>query len=115
MKKLMLVAAAWLVSAGVIFAQSVEKYKKVKQEEVPALVQTSLKNDFNIASADGTWSLQYSETSAGVGKPAILKPVSYTFRQKNDGKKVEIRFSPSGVLEHARGIEKNTEGHRTGS
>jgi hypothetical protein len=114
MKKIMIVAAVWLVSAGVIFAQGgVEKYKKVKQDEVPALVQTSLQNDFDIASEDGTWSLEYSESSAGVGKPAILKPVAYTFRQKKDGNKVEIRFSPTGKLEHTKGIEP-TEGHSAG-
>ena len=35
MKKLMLVAAVWLLSAGVIFAQGgVEKSKKVKKDEL---------------------------------------------------------------------------------
>lgn len=106
----MLVAAAWLLSVGVIFAQGgIEKNKKVKQDEVPALVQTSLQNDFDLASEDGTWTLHYSESSAGVGKPAVFKPVSYTFHQKKDGNKVEIRFSPTGHLEHAKGIEKPSE------
>ena len=107
MKKLMLVAAVWLMGVGVIFAQDrVEKTKKIKKDEVPAVVQTSLQNDFDLASPDGTWTLQYSESSAGAGKPAILKPVCYTFYQKNDGNKVEIQFSPEGKLEHAKGIEK---------
>lgn len=110
MKKLMLVAAVWLLSAGVIFAQGgVEKSKKVKKDEVPALVQTSLQNDFDLASADGTWSLRYSELNAGVGKSAILKPVAYTFHQKKDGNKIEIQFSPTGKLEHTKGIERSND------
>jgi len=110
MKKLMLVAAVWLMSAGVIFAQGgigVEKSKKLKQDEVPAVVQTSLQNDFDLASADGTWSLLYSESNAGADKPAILKPVAYTFYKKKDGNKIEIQFSPTGKLEHTKGIERS--------
>lgn len=113
MKKLMLVAAFWLASAGLIFAQNgngMEKVKKLKQDEVPAIVQFSLHNEFDIAPEAGTWSLQYLKSSAGAGKPAHLKPLAYTFHQKKDGNKVEIRFSPEGMLEHAKGIERTTEG-----
>ncbi|MBX2942631.1 MAG: hypothetical protein KF860_09815 [Cyclobacteriaceae bacterium] len=109
MKKLMLVAALWLASAGLIFAQNgngMEKIKKVKQDEVPAIVQFSLHNEFDLAPEAGTWSLQYLKSSNRVGQPALLKPLAYTFHQKKDGNKIEIRFSPEGALEHSKGIEK---------
>ncbi|MBX2913301.1 MAG: hypothetical protein M9954_12435 [Cyclobacteriaceae bacterium] len=116
MKKLMMMAATLLMPAGMAFAQTgigMEKVKKVKQEEVPAIVQFSLHNEFNLSPESGTWSLQYLKSSNGVGKPALFKPVAYTFHQKKDGNKIEIRFSPEGALERSKGIDK-TESPVTG-
>lgn len=112
MKKLMLVAAIWLLSAGLIFAQSgngMEKVKKVSQDEVPAVVQFSLNNEFDLAPDAGTWSLRYSKSATGIGTPVLLKPIAYIFHQKKDGNKIEIQYSPTGALQHARGIEKPSE------
>lgn len=105
----MLVAAFWLVGAGLIFAQSgnVEKSRRVKTDEVPVLIQKRLQNDFNLISNEGIWSLQYLESRSGVNKTARLTPVGYVFRQKKDGNKIEIRFSSEGTLEHTKGIQKS--------
>ncbi|MCB0492607.1 MAG: hypothetical protein KDC93_09340 [Cyclobacteriaceae bacterium] len=112
MKKLMLVAAVWLMSAGLIFAQSgngMEKMKTVNQDEVPAVVQFSLQNEFDLAPDAGTWLLRYSKAATGVGTPVRLKPIAYIFHQKKDGNKIEIQYSPSGAFQRSRGIEKPSE------
>lgn len=117
MKKLMLITAVWLLSAGFIFAQTgngLEKIKKVKQDEVPAVVQFSLQNEFDLAPDAGTWSLQYTKSATGIGTPVLLKPIAYIYHQKKDGNKIEIQYSPSGTLQHARGIEKPGETQTTG-
>ncbi|MEP2669413.1 MAG: hypothetical protein ABJH04_10485 [Cyclobacteriaceae bacterium] len=112
MKKFVVVAALWLVSAGMVFAQTgkgIEKIKRVTQDEVPAVVQFSLQNEFDLAPNSGTWSLRYSKSATGVGTPVLLKPVSYIFQQKKEGNKVEIQYSPSGALLRTKGIEKAGE------
>ena len=109
MKKMIFMSAFWLVSMGLVYAQiGIEKTKKVKQDEVPSVVQSSLQHDFDLSSADGNWSLQYLESSNGSTKRTILKPLEYVFHQRKDGDDIEIRFTPDGVLRHAKGIEKST-------
>jgi hypothetical protein len=112
MKKLVLLVCFGLLSVGIIYAQSfpVEKFKKVKKDEVPAVVQNSLKNDFSISPNAGNWVLHYTEDVNGTQKPT-LKVMSFIFRQKNDGKKIEISFSPNGNLEHTKGVEKSSLRH----
>jgi hypothetical protein len=115
MKKLLLVVFAFVLSTGALLAQTsgIEKSKKIDKDEVPAAIQSSLKENFSITPEDGTWYLQYKKyTEASLVK---FKPVAYTFKQKNGKEKVEIRFAPNGTLEQARGIEKKIPTENSGS
>lgn len=112
MKKFVLVTALWLVSAGLIFAQGgkgLEKVKRITQDEVPAIVQFSLQNEFDLAPGSGNWSLKYSKSATGAGNGVLFQPIAYIFQQKREGNKVEIHYSPSGALQRSRGIEKPDE------
>ena len=105
----MLVVCLSFLSSMLVFAQNIEKTKKIGKDEVPAVVQNSLEKGFSISPNDGTWTLNYSENGTA-GQAPTLKVESYTFRQKKDGNKVVIYFSPEGVVEHSRGVSKTSSG-----
>jgi hypothetical protein len=115
MKKLVFVAFMCVMSAGVLLAQTsgIEKSKKINKDEVPVTVQTTFQENFSISPDEGTWFLQFVKYAEG--NLVTFKPVAYIFKKKNGKEKVEIRFSPSGALEQAKGIEKKTATESSGS
>ena len=88
------------VLAGSVSAQKVEKVRRLKQEEVPAVIQQSLQKDFSSLTGKGNWKLMYFEDFA----TQKLTPEFYTYTCKNSGERVEIFYKADGTLEHAKGI-----------
>jgi hypothetical protein len=87
-----------------LISQPVKKTERIKEEEVPVAVRIAFENDFGKIPEDGIWTVNFTVMNES-GK-TIAKPVSYTFRKGNKGDKIEVRYSPEGKLDTARGLEK---------
>ena len=83
--------------------QSVKKIQTIAESEVPVAVRRSLVDNFGNIS-EGTWTVAFHVLSDGA--KTVAQPLSYTFRKGNGHDKVEVKFSPEGRVENARGIEK---------
>jgi hypothetical protein len=86
-----------------VFAQQVKKIQTIAESEVPAAVRRSFAENFGNVS-DGTWTVAFHVLSDGI--KTVAQPLSYTFKKGTGHDKVEVRFSPEGRVESAKGIEK---------
>ena len=91
---------AFAVLAGSVSAQTVEKVRRLKQDEVPVMIQQSLQKDFSSLTEKGNWRLTYHEDLA----TRKLTPEFYTYSCKKDGERVEIYYKSDGALDHTKGI-----------
>lgn len=92
-----------LLLALPLLAQPVKKVQIISASEVPVIVmQRFVDNYGNVG--DGTWSVSFNVVSDGARTTA--QPVNYTFRKGNGRDKIEVRFTPDGRVEGAKGIEK---------
>ena len=89
---------------GLLISQPVKKAERIKEEEVPVAVRVAFENDFGKIPEGGNWTVNFNVVNEG-GK-TMAKPVSYTFRKGNKGDKIEVRYSPEGKLDTARGLKK---------
>ena len=89
------------VLAGTVSAQTVEKVRRLKQDEVPVMIQQSLQKNFSSLTEKGSWRLTYQEDLA----TRKLTPEFYTYSCKKNGERVEIYYKSDGALDHAKGIE----------
>jgi len=86
--------------AGTVSAQTIEKIRGLKQDEVPVVIQQSLQKDFSSLNEKGNWKLMYQEDVA----TRKLTPEFYTYSCKKNGERVEIYYKADGTLDHAKGI-----------
>lgn len=84
-------------------AQPVKKIQAITESEVPSAVRRSFVENYGNVT-DGTWTVAFHVLNTG-GK-TVAQPLSYTFKKKDGHNKVEVRFSPEGRIETAKGIEK---------
>jgi len=91
---------AFAVLAGTVSAQTVQKIRGLKQDEVPAMIQQSLQKDFSSLTEKGSWKLRYREDLT----TRKLTPEFYTYSCKKNGDSVEIYYKADGTLDHAKGI-----------
>ena len=87
-----------------VYAQALKKVETIKEEEVPAAVRVAFTNDFGPIPGDGSWTVNFNVVSDG--EKMVAKPTWYTFRKGNRQDKIEVRYSPDGKLEHAKGLKK---------
>ncbi|HMG90195.1 MAG TPA: hypothetical protein VK589_09045 [Chryseolinea sp.] len=87
-----------------LISQPVKKVERIKEDEVPVVVRKAFENDFGKIPEDGTWTVNFTVVQEG-GK-SMAKPVSYTFRKGNKADKIEVRYSPDGKLDTAKGLKK---------
>lgn len=92
-----------------LIAQPVKKVQTISESEVPAAVRRSLVENFGDVK-EGTWTVAFHVLSDGT--KSVAQPLSYTFRKGNGHDKVEVKFSPEGRVENAKGIEKITSTSR---
>jgi hypothetical protein len=94
-----------LLSVNVsVISQPVKRVERINEDEVPVAVRKAFENDFGKIPEDGIWTVNFTVVQEG-GK-STAKPFSYTFRKGNKGDKIEIRYSPEGKLDTARGLQK---------
>ncbi len=90
---------AFVAVVASVSAQTIQRTRRITQEEVPVSIVQSLQKDFNVADK-GSWRLYYRENTVN----ATLAPQFYVFSGKSEGKKVEIYYNPDGSVDHAKGI-----------
>jgi hypothetical protein len=108
MKRVFLIAL-FAAGVGVIsaFAQNTfEKSKKLSKDEVPVAVMQSFQKDFSNLEDKGSWKLHYTEKTEN-GK-TVFTPEYYTFTGKNNGEKVELKFSTTGALASSKGVTQGS-------
>jgi len=103
MKILILGTLLSMLIASPLVAQQVKKVQTINEAEVPAAVRQSFVENFGEVS-DGTWTVAFHILTDGIKTTA--QPLSYTFRKGSGRDKIEVRFSPDGRVESAKGIEK---------
>ena len=84
-------------------AQPVKKIQAINESEVPAAVRRSFVENFGNVS-DGAWTVAFHVLSDGI--KTVAQPLSYTFKKGSGHNKIEVRLSPDGRVETAKGIEK---------
>jgi hypothetical protein len=104
MKKLFIAFAFMLMSASAIMAQQVKKIAEIKSEEVPVAVRNAFQEDFGKVPDAGIWTVAYYVSTDG--NKTSAKPVSYTFAKGRRAEKIEVRYTPEGKLQSAKGLEK---------
>jgi hypothetical protein len=80
-------------------AQTVQRTRRVTQEEVPVKIVQSLQKDFNVVDK-GNWRVYYQENTTN----ATVSAKFYLFTGKSDGKKIEVYYNPDGTVDHAKGV-----------
>ena len=95
-----------IVMAGIcsaVFPQApVKQNIKLLVDQIPLLVRQAYEKDFGVLPTEG-WSAQVETTPDG--NRTATKPLYYAYSKKEGGKKVEIRFTPTGEVTSVKGID----------
>ncbi len=78
---------------------------RITPDQVPLAVKQTYDRDFNSLPEDGYWAV-YTETTQE-GKRTATKPLWYSYHKRSKSDRIEVRFLPNGVLESAKGIDRN--------
>jgi hypothetical protein len=100
--KRIIVAALLVVSAQLSFAQEISESVRVTTEQVPIAVLQAFEKEIGSIPDGGTWTVRVKRSSAK-GKGSTV-PVWYTYTNRKQKEKVEVRFSPVGEIEEAKGV-----------
>jgi hypothetical protein len=84
----------------------VKRTSEIKLEEVPVAVRVAFEEDFGKIPEQGSWTVAFYVLTEG--NKTSAKPVSYTFLKGKKSEKIEVRYTPEGKLESAKGLEKVT-------
>jgi hypothetical protein len=101
MKKI-IIAALLVISAQFSFAQQITESVQVTSEQVPVAVRQAYEKEIGSIPEDGTWTVRVKRSTA-LGK-ASATPVWYKYTNRKDKEKIEVRFSPEGEIEEAKGV-----------
>lgn len=101
MKKI-IVAALLMISAQFAFAQEVSESARVTQEQVPVVVLEAYQKEIGDLPDGGNWTVRVKRVT-DKGK-MIVTPLWYTYTNRKNKEKIEVRFSPEGEIEQARGV-----------
>jgi hypothetical protein len=99
MKAGMMLTLVFVVVAGAASAQMLKGEKRVIQEEVPVTIVKSIQNDFNVFDK-GTWRIQYIHNTYN----STFAVERYVYVGKVDGKRVEVRYNPDGMVAYAKNV-----------
>ena len=105
-KIIMLCAAVMLCALTSLSAQTRRDEKKVPEEQIPISIRNSFQQEFGVndQSTKGGWYIYFEQQD--VNDRVVATPLSYIYRGKSDGKKVEVKYNATGKLESAKGISK---------
>jgi hypothetical protein len=92
-----------MISVG---GQSLRKTEKIDRSQVPISIRQAIEKDFGKIPEDGYWFATFIVTKDN--SRSVAKPLAYIYHKKDRVVKIEIRYSATGELEYAKGIEKST-------
>jgi hypothetical protein len=88
---------------GVALSQApVKQTIKLMVDQIPLVIRQAYEKDFGTLPTDG-WSAQVETTPDG--NRTATKPLYYAYSKREGGKKVEIRFSPTGEVTSVKGVD----------
>jgi hypothetical protein len=99
MKKI-IVAALLSISAQLSFAQEVSESTRVTREQVPVAVLQAYEKEIGALPEDGTWTVRIKRST----DKGTTTPVWYKYTNRKAKEKIEVRFSPAGEIEEAKGV-----------
>lgn len=101
MKKIIAVALL-MISAQLCLAQKVTQSTRVTAEQVPVAVLRAYEKEIGSIPEGGTWTVRVKR-STGSGTSSTT-PVWYKYTNRSEKEKIEVRFSPAGEIEEAKGV-----------
>lgn len=101
MKKI-IITALLIISAQFTFAQQISESARVTSEQVPVAVIQAFEKEIGSIPEGGTWTVRIKRSTA-LGKAAAT-PLWYKYTNRKDKDRIEVRFSPDGEIEEAKGV-----------
>jgi hypothetical protein len=99
MKKI-IVAALLMISAHLSFAQEVSESARVTPEQVPVAILQAYEKEIGSLPDGGTWTVRVKRST----DKGTTTPVWYKYTNRKSREKIEVRFSPAGEIEEAKGV-----------
>ena len=97
--------AATICSFNSLSAQTFRDERKVPEEQVPISIRNTFQEEFNVTDdTKGAWYIFYKQQN--IDNKSVVTPLSYIYRAKKQGEKIEIKYDPAGKLESAKGLLK---------
>jgi hypothetical protein len=111
MKKI-IAASLMMLFAGVLaHAQPVTENVKITVDQVPLSVRNAYEREIGTLPEDGSWTVRVIlERGASHLTP---KPMAYTYKNRKNKEKVEVRFTTEGEITYAKGVIRKDAGAPT--
>jgi hypothetical protein len=93
-------AALLMISAQLSFAQEVSESARVTREQVPVAVIQAYEKEIGSLPEDGIWTVRIKRST----DKGTTTPVWYKYTNRKAKEKIEVRFSPAGEIEEAKGV-----------
>jgi hypothetical protein len=110
-KKLSLILLLFVAMTGYVHAQALSESLKITLDQVPAAVKKSYEKEFGEIPQEGKWTVRVTRTNEN-GR-AVTNPVSYSYTNKVNKEKTEVRFSPEGEVLNSKGLVKKNDAGQT--
>jgi hypothetical protein len=102
MKKITIVAAVLMLSIQLCVAQEVSESVSVTPEQVPVSIIQSYEKEIGSIPEGGTWTVRVKRST--IKGKATTTPVWYTYTNRQNKEKIEVKFSPAGEVTQAKGV-----------
>ena len=103
MEKKFFAFAFFLLAAFCVVGQALKKTEKIHESQVPVAIRQAFESDFGKVPEDGYWTANFIVERDN--SRSVAKPLSYTYHKKNKSDKIEIRYTATGELDYAKGVE----------
>lgn len=93
-----------MLISSVAGAQSISESVKLTIDQVPIAVKKSYEKEFGALPQDGTWKVRITKVTDR-GRVSAT-PLWYEYTKRNKKEKIDVRFSPEGVITLSKGKPK---------
>lgn len=97
-----LLLLAFIALTLTALGQGVSKNAVIDETEVPVAVRQAFEQDFGAIPEGGQWKVYYRLEE--LGTRLVAQPRWYSFTKKENGTRIEARFSPKGELMFSKGL-----------
>lgn len=101
MKKI-IASALLIISAQLSFAQELSESVRMSPEQVPVVILQAYEKEIGTVPEGGTWTVRIKRST--IQGKATTTPIWYTYTNRKNKEKIEVKFSPEGEIEHSKGV-----------